>query len=79
MGRRLHEDVMAILFEAIATNKHQAGERLPSISALAKQFGVSRTVVREALIKLEDRGVIRIRHGSGSFVEPPSGWDPPSV
>jgi GntR family transcriptional regulator, transcriptional repressor for pyruvate dehydrogenase complex len=44
------------------------GDRLPSESEMAVNFGVSRPVVREALTRLQQSGVIEIRRGAGSFV-----------
>ena len=44
-----------------------AGEKLPSESRLSATYGVSRVTVRTAL-QLSSRGLVDIRHGSGSFV-----------
>jgi len=44
------------------------GEKIPSERQLARRFGVSRAIVREALHELQGRGVIETRHGRGSFV-----------
>ncbi len=41
---------------------------MPSIEALAQQFAVGRTSVREALMALELVGIVEIRHGRGTFV-----------
>jgi len=46
-----------------------SGARFPSEEALAKQFGVSRPVVREALARLRDRGLVRTISGRGTYVE----------
>lgn len=43
---------------------------LPSESDLSKRFDVSRATVREALLRLEQRGVVIRRHGVGTFVAP---------
>jgi GntR family transcriptional regulator, transcriptional repressor for pyruvate dehydrogenase complex len=40
--------------------------RLPSETALAQQFAVSRPIVREALVRLRDHGLIKSVRGSGS-------------
>lgn len=42
--------------------------RLPSENALSRRFGVSRPIVREALRRLRDEGLIHSRQGAGSFV-----------
>lgn len=44
------------------------GDRLPSEAELALEFSVSRVTVRTALQALEARGLLTIRHGSGTFV-----------
>jgi GntR family transcriptional repressor for pyruvate dehydrogenase complex len=50
-----------------------SGEKLPSESALIAEFGVSRTVVREAISRLQAEGLVYTRRGSGSFaLTPPS-------
>lgn len=45
-----------------------AGERLPSEPELAKQLGVSRATLREAMRAFEGQGLIRRRQGVGTFV-----------
>jgi DNA-binding FadR family transcriptional regulator len=45
-----------------------ARSRLPSEAELVNQFGISRPVVRQALARLRDNGLIASRQGSGSFV-----------
>jgi GntR family transcriptional regulator, transcriptional repressor for pyruvate dehydrogenase complex len=47
------------------------GSKLPTETALMAEFGVSRTVVREALSKLQAGGLVLTRHGIGSFVVGP--------
>lgn len=44
------------------------GVRLPSERELAEAFGVSRPKLREALQILEDRNLVSVRHGDGTFV-----------
>ena len=46
----------------------EPGERLPSETALAKRFGVSRTTIREDMSQLEAEGIIKRRQGSGTYV-----------
>ena len=46
----------------------KAGEKLPTEHALSKSFGVSRTVVREAIAQLKSEGLVETRQGVGAFV-----------
>lgn len=55
--------------EAIFEKKYPPGSKLPSENDLCKQFGVSRTSVREALGALEAQGMIEIIKGKGMFVK----------
>ena len=48
------------------------GERLPTEAAIMARFGVSRTVVREAISKLQASGLVHTRHGVGTFVVGPA-------
>lgn len=48
------------------------GDRLPTEASFMVEFGVSRTVVREALSKLQAAGLVETRHGIGTFVATPS-------
>ena len=52
----------------IADGQLQSGERLPTEKEMAVEFGVSRTVVREAVAGLRADGLIKARHGVGVFV-----------
>ncbi|MCY1160220.1 MAG: GntR family transcriptional regulator [Citricoccus sp.] len=50
------------------------GHKLPSENQLVAEHGVSRTVVREAMTRLQAEGLVHTRRGSGSFaLTPPSG------
>ena len=64
----MHEEVQKRIKEYILSNKLRPGDSLPSEPQLAKQLGVSRTVVREAVRSLESLGVIRSRRGAGRYV-----------
>jgi GntR family transcriptional regulator, transcriptional repressor for pyruvate dehydrogenase complex len=48
-----------------------AGDRLPTVDELAHRFGVSRTVVREAVGVLAAKGLVDVRHGDGTYVREP--------
>ncbi|WP_259792214.1 FadR/GntR family transcriptional regulator [Aliiroseovarius crassostreae] len=49
------------------------GRKLPSERELAEAMGVSRPKLREALQTLEDRGLVHVRHGEGTFIATLSG------
>ena len=50
-------------------------ERLPSEMALAQQFNVSRTIIRESLKVLTARGLVSSKVGGGAFITKPSSED----
>ena len=62
---RLSDKVAEMMLETILSNRLDVGDRLPSERELGDQFGVSRTVVREAVRELVAKGVIEVRSGSG--------------
>lgn len=57
------------IFELIMSGEFPVNDRLPSETDLAQRFGASRPVVREALARLRDDGIIVSRQGSGSYVK----------
>ena len=57
------------LARRITSAKYPVGSKLPTERALAEEFGVARHVVREALKRIEALGLVRIRQGSGIYVE----------
>jgi GntR family transcriptional regulator, transcriptional repressor for pyruvate dehydrogenase complex len=62
---RLSDKVAELLLETILSRGLQPGDRLPSERELGEQFGVSRTVIREAVRALAAKGMIDVRTGSG--------------
>lgn len=66
--QRLYRQIADQLRVAIAAGAWSVGERLPAERDLARQFGVSRPSVREALIALEVEGFVEVRTGSGVYV-----------
>jgi GntR family transcriptional repressor for pyruvate dehydrogenase complex len=62
---RLSDKVADMMLETILSRRLRVGDRLPSERELGEQFGVSRTVVREAVRALVAKGVIEVRSGSG--------------
>src|SRR5215470_6091080 len=72
---RLHRTLLRALVADIASGALPEGARLPRELELAESFGVSRGVARECLRSLEERGLVRVKHGSGATVRPASKWD----
>ena len=68
--RNLYEDVIKALKTAIFSGTYTGGSPLPSETELAKQFEVSRPVIREALRALQSNGLVDIKRGTkgGTFV-----------
>jgi GntR family transcriptional repressor for pyruvate dehydrogenase complex len=62
------EQVAGELSSRIRSGAFAPGTRLPGEHATAEQFGVSRTVVREAIARLKTEGLIKTRQGDGAFV-----------
>lgn len=67
-SERLSDRVADLLLQRILDSGLQPGERLPSERELGIQFGVSRTVIREAMRSLAARGVVTVRPGAGLTV-----------
>lgn len=66
--QRLYRQIAEQLRRAVTAGEFAVGSRLPAERDLAKQLGVSRPSLREALIALEVEGVIEVRLGSGIYV-----------
>lgn len=66
--KTLSQTIVFELQKAILEKKFQPGDKLPSEAELGDLFGVSRTAVREALQVLSSKGLIRIKKGSGIYV-----------
>ena len=63
------------LLQKIRSDGLVPGTRLPSEQAMARHFGVSRTVVREAIALLKASGTLSTRKGSGAFICKTDGQD----
>jgi DNA-binding FadR family transcriptional regulator len=68
---RVYRQVADSLETRIAAAEFEPGQRLPTERDLARDYGVSRTCVREALLALEISGLVSIKVGSGVFVLAP--------
>ena len=66
--QRLYRQIAEQLRVSISGGEFKPGARLPAERDLARQLGVSRPSVREALIALEVEGWVEVRTGSGVFV-----------
>jgi GntR family transcriptional regulator len=64
----LSRQAQQYLLDRIESGAFRPGEQLPSEAHLAAQLGISRGTLREALLNLEQRGVIVRRHGVGTFI-----------
>jgi GntR family transcriptional repressor for pyruvate dehydrogenase complex len=70
-SRRKSEEIAEQIRELAINRDLKSGERLPPERELAKQFNVSRTGLREALLLLESQGFVQIKRGrhGGAFVQ----------
>jgi DNA-binding FadR family transcriptional regulator len=69
--RGLAHGLVEQLAGEIRDGRWRPGDKLPTESEFMHAYGVSRTVVREALSKLQAGGVVETRHGIGTFVLAP--------
>ncbi len=74
-GRSLAQDVIERIEQRIQLGALKPGDKLPSEAQIVREHGVSRTVVREALSKLQASGWVDTQHGVGTFVRQPQETD----
>src|SRR5215813_7084968 len=67
-SRHLTEEVVDQIASEIVRGRLSPGSRLPTEQELMATFGVSRTVVREAISALRSEGLVVTRQGSGAYV-----------
>jgi DNA-binding FadR family transcriptional regulator len=77
--RRLYRQIADQIRALIRSREFVAGARLPPERDLARQLGVSRPSVREALIALEVEGLVEVKIGSGIYVLGPRGNGDPGT
>ena len=70
-ARGLVSEIVASLGADIQEGRLMPGHKLPTESELVGRFDVSRTVVREAISRLQASGLVETRHGIGTFVMAP--------
>ena len=67
--------VVEDLAREIISGTWAEGDVVPTEPALCEEFGFSRTVIREALKLLEERGLVRVEQGRGTSVQPRISWN----
>jgi DNA-binding FadR family transcriptional regulator len=63
------------LVNVIVSGELSPGDSLPPELPLSQQFGVSRTVLRESIKRLEEKGLVSVVQGRGTVVQPTSVWN----
>jgi GntR family transcriptional repressor for pyruvate dehydrogenase complex len=66
--RSLAETTVAEMTVRIKNGVYRAGEKLPTEPQFMAELGVSRTVIREAVSRLQAAGLVETKHGIGTFV-----------
>ncbi len=74
--RALSDTVAQQLLKQIEKGAFAKAGKLPTEAMLAQEFGVSRTVIREAISRLKNEGVVEPRQGSGVFIVERAGIRP---
>lgn len=72
---RLGVAVVHDLVSAIVTGEVAPGESLPPEGPLSAHFGVSRTVIRESVKRLEEKGLVTVAQGRGTQAQPSTSWN----
>jgi DNA-binding FadR family transcriptional regulator len=72
---RLASVVLEEVAHRIISGAFGEGTVLPTEPVLCEQFGFSRTVIREGLKQLEERGLVRVEQGRGTSVQPRDSWN----
>jgi len=69
----LADAVASKLQQQLSLGEYQPGQKLPSEPELMAQFGVGRSTIREAVRILANSGLVKVRQGSGTYVESQAG------
>ncbi len=72
---RLADVVVESLLDGVVSGDLPEGSTLPNEPALCAEFGVSRTVIREAVKTLEEKGLVKARQGLGTTVLGQDAWN----
>ena len=65
---KISDQIVSQIEAMIVDGRFEAGQKLPAERELAQQFSVSRQSLREAIQKLEAKGLLERRHGGGTFI-----------
>ena len=74
-AQRLGVAVVEALVNVIVSGELAPGDTLPPELPLSQQFGVSRTVLRESVKRLEEKGLVSVGQGRGTVVQPTRAWN----
>ena len=74
-AQRLGVAVVEALVNVIVSGELAPGDTLPPELPLSQQFGVSRTVLRESVKRLEEKGLVTVGQGRGTVVQPTKSWN----
>lgn len=74
-AERLGIGVVRDLVDSIVSGAAKPGETLPPEALLASEFAVSRTVIRESIKRVEEKGLIQVEQGRGTIVSPTNNWN----
>ncbi|SEE67438.1 FadR/GntR family transcriptional regulator [Ruania alba] len=72
---RVGATVLREFVQAIVTGEYGSGQILPTEGELTAEFGVSRTVIRETMKRLQEKGMITVAQGRGTHVLPITSWN----
>jgi DNA-binding FadR family transcriptional regulator len=72
---RLHRETMLVFVDAIVSGELAPGTRLPKETDLTEEYEISRGVARESMRGLEERGLVTVKHGGHTIVNPREAWD----
>ncbi|MDB6049887.1 MAG: transcriptional regulator, GntR family [Pseudomonas sp.] len=67
----LADRITKLLAQQLRSGAYPVNARLPTEKAMVEEFGVSRTVIREAISRLKSEGLVETRQGSGTVVLDP--------
>lgn len=72
---RLYDPVVRELTSLVVSGRWPPGYLVPTEAELCDHFGISRTVLREAMQLVVDKGLMIVRQGKGTIVAPQAQWD----